>query len=85
MFNRIANSFLFFKTSGGVFWQMMPLVCNTMEKSTKINNWHLKKNIRQNIHVLYTYRKYVQLNCRGKTVNLRSYSGKSGTQYATFR
>lgn len=56
-----------------VFRQMMPHVCNTMEKSTKINNWHLKKkNHRQNIHVLYTSCKYVQLNCKGKQLILEA-------------
>lgn len=54
---------------------MMPLVCNTMEKSTKFNNWHFKKNLRQNIYVLYTSCKYVQLNCRGKQLILGAIRG----------
>lgn len=38
-----------------VFRQMMPHVCNTMEKSTKINNWHFKKKITDRIYMCNTH------------------------------
>lgn len=68
-----------------VFRQMMPHVCNTMEKSTKINNWHLKKKSQTEYTCVIHILQICTVELQRKTVNLRSYSGKSGTQYATFR